>query len=192
MLVHGRSWRYGVPGRRSRSGERSRPGREGRHEHLRSWGPVAQRGMRPNRIVMASPALDDDLSFSEWVEDLAIQQLVPQTSVTPMARIASATGVPCETRTSTWRSLDTISSGVCLFWRNGRASRPIRAMGVPCAANQAISASGSQATLASFTILPCASTMHTLALSSLGLAGHLGLFHNLALRVHDAHARAVQ
>src|SRR4051812_16108012 len=73
--------------------------------------------MRPNRIVMASPALDDDLSFSEWVEDLAIQQLVPQTSVTPMARIASATGVPCATSTSTWRSLDTISSGVCLFWR---------------------------------------------------------------------------
>src|SRR3954451_12563929 len=118
MLVHGRSWRYGVPGRRSRSGERSRPGREGRHEHLRSWGPVAQRGMRPNRIVMASPALDDDLSFSEWVEDLAIQQLVPQTSVTPMVRSASATGVPCETRTSTWRSLDTISSGVCLFLRS--------------------------------------------------------------------------
>src|SRR3954470_15083006 len=28
-----------------------------------------------------------------------------------MARIASATGVPCATSTSTWRSLDTISSG---------------------------------------------------------------------------------
>src|SRR6185369_7497015 len=35
-----------------------------------------------------------------------------------------------------------------------------------CAANQAISTSGSQATLASFTILPWASTMHTLALSN--------------------------
>src|SRR5215213_4539308 len=32
-----------------------------------------------------------------------------------MARIASATGVPCATRTSTWRSLEMISSGVCLF-----------------------------------------------------------------------------
>src|SRR3712207_7061118 len=42
----------------------------------------------------------------------------------------------------------------------------MRAIGVPCAANQAISASGSQATLASFKILPCASTMHTLALSN--------------------------
>src|SRR3954464_7673890 len=36
-------------------------------------------------------------------------------SVTPIARIASATGVPCATRTSTWRSFATISSGVCLF-----------------------------------------------------------------------------
>src|SRR5829696_2274284 len=48
----------------------------------------------------------------------------------------------------------------------GPASRPILAIGVPCAANQAISASGSLATLACFRILPCASTMHTLALSN--------------------------
>src|SRR3954453_23669228 len=34
-----------------------------------------------------------------------------------MARIASATGVPCATRTSTWRSLEMISSGVCRFVR---------------------------------------------------------------------------
>src|SRR3982751_771304 len=32
-----------------------------------------------------------------------------------MVRIASATGVPCATSTSTWRSLETISSGLCLF-----------------------------------------------------------------------------
>src|SRR3954471_24628900 len=49
---------------------------------------------------------------------------------------------------------------------NGLASTPVRAIGGPCAANQAISASGSLATLASFTILPWASTMHTLALSN--------------------------
>src|SRR4051794_4630457 len=49
---------------------------------------------------------------------------------------------------------------------NGPASRPMRAIGVPWAANQAISACGSQAPLASFRILPCASTMHTLALSN--------------------------
>src|SRR5215217_6213870 len=34
-----------------------------------------------------------------------------------MERIASVTRVPCATRTSTWRSLETISSGVCLFLR---------------------------------------------------------------------------
>jgi len=39
-------------------------------------------------------------------------------------------------------------------------------MGLPCAANQAINALGSQATLASFRIMPCASRMHTLALSN--------------------------
>jgi hypothetical protein len=36
---------------------------------------------------------------------------------TPIARIASATGVPYETRTSTWRSLETISSGMRLVLR---------------------------------------------------------------------------
>src|SRR3954471_22698327 len=66
---------------------------------------------------MPSPAFDDDLSLPQGVEDLPIQQLIPQpTSVTPIARIASATGVPCATRTSTWRSFAAISSGGCLFF----------------------------------------------------------------------------
>src|SRR3954466_14679655 len=74
--------------------------------------------MQAHAVVVPSPAFDDDLRLAQRVEDLAIQQVIPQpTSVTPMARIASATGVPCATRTSTWRSLDTISSGVCLFLR---------------------------------------------------------------------------
>ena len=37
--------------------------------------------MRPDRIVMAPPAFDDDLSFLEGVEDLAIEQLITQASV---------------------------------------------------------------------------------------------------------------
>ena len=37
--------------------------------------------MRPDRIVMAPPAFDDDLSFSEGVEDLAIEQLIAKTGV---------------------------------------------------------------------------------------------------------------
>jgi hypothetical protein len=38
-------------------------------------------GMRPDRIVMAPPAFDDDLSFSEGVEDLAMEQLVAKAGV---------------------------------------------------------------------------------------------------------------
>ena len=37
--------------------------------------------MRPDRIVMAPPAFDDDLSFLEGVEDLAIEQLITQARV---------------------------------------------------------------------------------------------------------------
>ena len=37
--------------------------------------------MRPDRIVMAPPAFDDDLSFSEGVEDLAIEQLIAQAGI---------------------------------------------------------------------------------------------------------------
>src|ERR671913_1736103 len=118
MLVHGWSWRYREPGRRSRSGERSRPGGEGGHNHLRSRWPIAQGRMRPHAVVMPPPAFDDDPGLLQGVKDLPIQQFISQpTSVTPIARIASTTGVPCATRTSTWRSLDTISSGVCRFLR---------------------------------------------------------------------------
>src|SRR5215218_2061680 len=81
MLVEGWSLRYGGPGRRSWSGWRSRPGREGRHKHLRSRWSAAQRGMGPDRIVMPSPAFDDDLSLLQGGEALAIQQLVPKPSI---------------------------------------------------------------------------------------------------------------
>jgi hypothetical protein len=54
--------------------------------------------MGPDRIVVPSPAFDDDL-----------------TSVTPIERTASGTGVPWAVSTSTWRSLAIISSGLCLF-----------------------------------------------------------------------------
>jgi hypothetical protein len=48
--------------------------------------------VRPDRVVVPAPALDDDLGFLERVEDLAVEQLVPElTSVTPIERIASAT-----------------------------------------------------------------------------------------------------
>ena len=72
--------------------------------------------MGPYGVVVATPALDDDLGFSQGVEDLAIEQFVTQTnSLTPIWRIASAMLAPCETSTSTCRSLATISSGLYLF-----------------------------------------------------------------------------
>jgi hypothetical protein len=65
---------------------------------------------------VAPPAFDDDLSFPQREEDLAVEQFVSQaTSLTPIWRIASAMPWPCETRTSTCRSFVTISSGLCLF-----------------------------------------------------------------------------
>src|SRR3954463_6456606 len=78
VWVHGWFGCYGEPGRRSRSGWCSRPGREGGHKHLRSRRLVAQRPMRAHTVVMASPAFDHNSGLLEGVEDLAIQQLVPQ------------------------------------------------------------------------------------------------------------------
>ena len=37
--------------------------------------------MRPNRVVVASPALDDDLGLAQSVEDLAVEQLIAKASV---------------------------------------------------------------------------------------------------------------
>ena len=80
--------------------------------------------MGPKGVVVPAPALDHDLRLLERIEHLAVEQLVPEpalgldprvTSVTPMERIASATGRPCAVSTSTCRSLATISSGLCLF-----------------------------------------------------------------------------
>jgi hypothetical protein len=66
--------------------------------------------------VVPAPALDHDLRLLERIDDLAVEQLVPElTCVTPIERIASATGRPCAVSTSTCRSLATISSGLCLF-----------------------------------------------------------------------------
>jgi len=101
--------------RRSRLIERSCPCGP-RNEDLRVWRLVTQRAMRPQCVVEAPPALDNDLGLGQRVEDLTIQQLVTEpTSVTPIWRTASATGILCELRTSICRSLTMISSGVCFF-----------------------------------------------------------------------------
>ena len=51
-LVQGRPLLHGSLGRRSRRGERSRPGGEGRHEHLRGRWSVAERGVRAHAVVV--------------------------------------------------------------------------------------------------------------------------------------------
>src|SRR6266508_1388229 len=37
--------------------------------------------MRPDRVVVASPALDDDLGLAQSVEDLAVEQLIAKAGV---------------------------------------------------------------------------------------------------------------
>src|SRR5215212_833284 len=77
--------------------------------------PARRRGLAqtPPELGVYSPKRHGGAWYCNDVASFRLQL----TSVTPMARIASATGVPCATSTSTWRSLDTISSGVCRFWR---------------------------------------------------------------------------
>src|ERR671912_682415 len=118
MLVHDRSQRHGRGGRRSWPGKRSRP-----ELKLGCGRPVGQRGVWAKGVVVATPALDDDLGLLERIEDLAVEQLVAElTSVTPIERIASATDCPCAVSTSTCRSLATISSGLCRFLDIGLSS----------------------------------------------------------------------
>src|SRR5215472_1318412 len=69
------------PGRRSRSGLRSRPCGERWDEHLRGRCAVAYRSMRPDSIVVPSPTLDDDLGFAQRIEDLAVEKLVAQACI---------------------------------------------------------------------------------------------------------------
>ena len=37
--------------------------------------------MRPNGVIVTSPALDDDLGFTQRIEDLTIEQFIPQASI---------------------------------------------------------------------------------------------------------------
>ena len=66
--------------------------------------------------MVLAPLLDQHLRFPGRVEQLTVQQLVPEFgSVTPIARSASATVLPCAVSTSTCRSLATVCSGVLRF-----------------------------------------------------------------------------
>ena len=65
MLVQRRSWDQSERGRRSWPGSRSRPRGVSRHEDLSCGRAVAEGRVRPNGIVVATPALDQDLCLAE-------------------------------------------------------------------------------------------------------------------------------
>ena len=85
--------------------------------------------MRADRVVVLAPSLDQDLRLAQAVEDLPVEQLVPElTSLTPSALTTSATFLPCPSRTSASRSLAMISS----------ARKPFRGIDLPPNAPQAL------------------------------------------------------
>ena len=59
----------------------SRPRRHGGHKNLRRRRLVPERSMRPQSIVVPSPALDHDLRLLERIEDLTIEQLIPEPGI---------------------------------------------------------------------------------------------------------------
>jgi hypothetical protein len=46
---------------------------------------IAERGVRADRVVVPSPALDHDLRLAQAVEDLAVEQLVAELAVEALA-----------------------------------------------------------------------------------------------------------
>ena len=51
------------------------------HKHLRRWWPVSDRAVWPRRVVVLPPAFDDDLRLPQRVEDLAVEEFVPEAGV---------------------------------------------------------------------------------------------------------------
>ena len=48
-------------------------------------GPIAERAVRPDGVVVFAPALDQDLRLQQRVEDFAVEQLVAQLAVEALA-----------------------------------------------------------------------------------------------------------
>src|SRR5919112_873160 len=83
MLVHDRPGGHDGGDRRGWPG----PGGEGGQDHLGCRRAVAERGVRADVVVVPPPALDHDLRLAQAVEDLAVEQLVPEL---PVERLAVA------------------------------------------------------------------------------------------------------
>jgi hypothetical protein len=54
---------------------------ESEHQPAPPATPASTRDVRPSHVVVAPPALDDDLGLAESVEDFAVEQLIAQASV---------------------------------------------------------------------------------------------------------------
>ena len=76
--------RLRMPARESRAGNRGRC-RNGKYPRRGRWGPVAQRTVPPHGVVLLPPPFDQDLRLLAGVEDLAIQELVPEPPVEELA-----------------------------------------------------------------------------------------------------------
>jgi hypothetical protein len=52
--------------------------------------------VRPDRVVVAPPALDDDLGLAESLEDFAVEQLIAQASVEALDVAVLPGGAPLD------------------------------------------------------------------------------------------------
>lgn len=80
MLVHPRPWRQLEHGRRSRRCNgpcSSWPW----HADLRRWRAIPKRGVRPRGVEAPPPSFDNYASLREGVEDLAVEEFIPQSRV---------------------------------------------------------------------------------------------------------------
>ena len=60
---------------------RSYPGRHGRDEDFWGWRLVTERPVGSQGVVVPPPALDHDLCLLERIEDLTIEQLIPEPGI---------------------------------------------------------------------------------------------------------------
>ena len=49
------------------------------------WGAVSQGAVRPDGVVVAAPFLDQDLGFTQGVEDLAVEEFIAKPGVEALA-----------------------------------------------------------------------------------------------------------
>ena len=52
-----------------------------RQDRFWGWRLVAKRTMRPDRVVVLAPAIDEDGCFSKCVEDFAVEELISELSI---------------------------------------------------------------------------------------------------------------